>query len=113
MTLLSIFIGGGLGAVLRYLIGTLIHGHWGTFVINVTGAFCIGMAYHYCSQKTNLTWKPFIMTGLLGGFTTFSTYMLEFNTLINQSNFTQAVLYLLLSILVGCLFLRLGMIITF
>lgn len=112
MMILSIFIGGGLGAILRYLISTLIHGHWGTFVINITGAFCIGIAYQYFNQKTNLAWKPFIMTGLLGGFTTFSTYILDFNTLINQSNFTQAFLYLLTSICVGCLFFRLGMAIS-
>jgi CrcB protein len=48
------------------------------------------------------------MTGLLGGFTTFSTYLLNFSTLINENNYIEAFLYLLLSIVVGLMALVLG-----
>ena len=44
INLLSVFVGGGIGSVLRWLCSTVISSHWGTFIVNVVGAFCIGMA---------------------------------------------------------------------
>ena len=88
INLLSVFIGGGIGSVLRWMCCHLIINHWGTFVVNVLGAFFIGVAYTYFEKYTNLppATKTFIMTGLLGGFTTFSTYLLNFTTLFNQNS---------------------------
>ena len=57
----------------------------------------------------NTSLKLFVMTGLLGGFTTFSTYLLNFSTLINGNNYIEAFLYLLLSIVIGLIALMLGM----
>ena len=111
LSLLSVFIGGGIGSVLRWLCCQLITNHWGTFVVNVLGAFFIGIAYSYFEKYTDLpsATKTFVMTGLLGGFTTFSTYLLNFTTLINQSSHLEAFLYLLGSVVVGAAFLIFGM----
>ena len=111
INLLSVFIGGGIGSVLRWMCCQLIINHWGTFVVNVLGAFFIGVAYTYFEKYTNLppATKTFIMTGLLGGFTTFSTYLLNFTTLFNQNSLLEAFLYLIGSVVVGAVFLILGM----
>ena len=110
INLLSVFLGGGIGSILRWFCSTLISSHWGTFVVNVVGAFCIGMAYTYFQRHAELsaTAKTFVMTGLLGGFTTFSTYLLNFITLSNQNNYLEGFLYLTSSIIIGSVFLILG-----
>ena len=110
LNLLSVFIGGGIGSVLRWLCCTFIPSHWGTFCVNVAGAFLIGLAFAYFEKNSTLPpqIKMFAITGLLGGFTTFSTYLLNFTTLVNENNIAEAVLYLLGSVIIGCIFLLLG-----
>lgn len=110
LNIISVFVGGGLGAILRWITCSKIPYHWGTFVVNILGAFLIGALYQYIA--THSSFKPemklFLMTGLLGGFTTFSTYMLDFITLIQANHLTEAIIYLITSICVGVLFLLLG-----
>ena len=110
-SILGVFLGGGVGSVLRWLICCKITSHWGTMVVNVLGAFLIGCAYTYFQKNLvdNTDLKLFIMTGLLGGFTTFSTYLLNFSILISENNYTEAFSYLLLSIVIGLIALVLGM----
>lgn len=110
MGFLSVFLGGGLGASLRWLVTSKIHYHWGTMVVNVLGALLIGALYGYISSKTTLRpeIKLFVMTGLLGGFTTFSTCLLDFAMLCEKDNFLEAATYLLLSVVVGLLVLFAG-----
>lgn len=111
INLLSVFIGGGIGSIFRWLCCSLISSHWGTMLVNVLGAFLIGAAYSYFAKLSTLSQelKLFVMTGLLGGFTTFSTYLLNFITLANGNRLTEAFLYLIGSVLIGCLFLFAGM----
>ena len=110
-SILGVFLGGGIGSVLRWLVCCKINSHWGTMIVNILGAFLIGCAYTYFQKhlvdNTNL--KLFVITGLLGGFTTFSTYLLNFTKLIAENNYTEAFLYLLLSIIIGVIALVLGM----
>ncbi len=110
-SILGVFLGGGFGSVLRWLFCCKINSHWGTMIVNVLGAFLIDCAYNYCQKNLadNTNLKLFIMTGLLGGFTTFSTYLLNFSTLIGENNYTEAFSYLLLSIVIGLIALVLGM----
>ncbi len=110
MYLAAVFIGGGLGSVLRHLLSSRIGSHWGIMAVNVTGALLIGMAYEYFADRSALRpeYRAFVMTGLLGGFTTFSTYMLDFNTLMGNSRFYEAMSYLLGSVIAGIAFLILG-----
>lgn len=110
----GVFLGGGLGSLLRWVLCCKISTHWGVFLVNIVGAFFIGCAYEYFSKHSGF--KPeiklLIITGLLGGFTTFSTYLLDFITLINNGKYLEGASYLLLSILVGLVFLILGFKVT-
>lgn len=99
---LGVFIGGGAGSVLRWAAGRWISGHWGVFAVNVSGAFFIGLAYAwFARQPVRPEIRLFVMTGLLGGFTTFSTYLLNFAQLIGAGKTPEAFLYLFLSVLAG------------
>lgn len=109
-TLMAVFVGGGVGSILRWAVCNKLSSYWGTFTVNVIGAFLIGCAYNYFQRHLSDTSfvKLFLMTGLLGGFTTFSTYLLDFSTLLNNEQYKEAFIYLFLSIIVGFLFLILG-----
>lgn len=109
ISFLAVFSGGGIGSVLRWLCCSLIPSHWGIMFVNVAGALLIGCAYSYFA-KSNLSAeaKMFVMTGLLGGFTTFSTYLLNFITLLNENKIVEGFAYLITSVLVGSLFLLAG-----
>lgn len=108
-SLISVFIGGGLGSILRWLCCNFISSHWGTMFVNVVGAFLIGVVYSFFAKSNlNTEIKLFIMTGLLGGFTTFSTYLLNFITLLNDDKILESFAYLLISVIVGSLFLLVG-----
>ncbi len=109
ISLLSVFIGGGIGSALRWLCCSFIPSHWGTMFVNVAGAFLIGCAYSYFAKSSlSAEAKLFVMTGLLGGFTTFSTYLLNFITLLNENKIAEGFAYLLISVLLGSLFLLAG-----
>lgn len=109
MNFIGVFIGGRIGSVLRWLICCKINSHWGVFIVNIAGAFLIGCAYEYFAKAPLPAYtKTFIMTGLLGGFTTFSTYLLDFVNLLNTGRMTEGFCYLFLSVLLGSLFLISG-----
>ena len=107
---IAVFIGGGLGSLFRWLACSKIPAHYGTITVNILGAFLIGILYQYILLHTNFRseLKLMLMTGVLGGFTTFSTYLLDFVSLLNKGNHYEAFLYLLLSIIIGATFLILG-----
>lgn len=108
---LGVFIGGGMGSVLRWLVCVGVPAHWGTFTVNVAGAFFIGMAYTFFQRCTGVApeLKLFVMSGLLGGFTTFSTYLLDFARLAGQGRAREAAIYLACSVLFGTAALIAGM----
>ena len=109
--ILGVFIGGGIGSLLRYWVCGRICNHWGVMLVNVIGAFVIGMVFHYFNTRSGI--RPevqmFVMTGLLGGFTTFSTFMLDFGTLINNGRLEEAALYMGGSLIIGIVFLYVGL----
>ncbi|MEU6022664.1 CrcB family protein [Micromonospora sp. NPDC047134] len=90
MTVLAIIVGGGIGATLRYLLGlglapaTPPHFPWVTFVINMVGAFALGAVMTLlAAHKLRGPWgKPFLSTGVIGGFTTWSHLIVESDQLI-------------------------------
>lgn len=80
-----VFLGGGLGSMLRYFI-TVMSGRawgtafpWGTFLINITGSTVMGLIAGYLAFKGEASqpWRVFLMTGILGGYTTFSAFSLD------------------------------------
>ena len=106
---LSVFIGGGIGSILRHLICSKIGNHWAVMCVNLMGAMLIGIAFEYFADKAELRpeIRAFVVTGILGGFTTFSTYMLDFGNLMNNAKLIEGFCYLLgsLSLGIACLFL--------
>ena len=105
---LVVALGGGIGACLRYLIGLIPLKEpfvfpVKTLVINLLGCFVIGLVASLALKNSSLSSKLvlFVKTGLCGGFTTFSTFALETETLIKTGQSEQAVLYVALSVVAG------------
>lgn len=105
-----IFIGGGLGACLRFFISLMAYNilnssfPWGTFIINIAGSFLLGLVAAYSINKPDFidgNFKLFITTGFAGGFTTFSTFSWEFLTLLREGFYVQGLLYSVGSLLLG------------
>ena len=105
---LIVALGGGLGACARYLIGLILLKEPFSFpvktlAINLIGCFVIGLIAALAVKNTSLSPKTvlFIKTGLCGGFTTFSTFALETETLIKTGHIGLAILYIALSVILG------------
>ena len=109
LLLLAVFVGGGAGASCRYGVGRFVGERYngdfplGTYVINVSGCFALGLLASLLSTNTaNATWLLALLgTGFLGGYTTFSTYALEGVLLYLDGNHRLAVLSVLGSIVAG------------
>lgn len=106
--------GGCVGAILRYLVGLISLGTQDgfpikTFLINVLGAFVIGVVVAL-SAKGGLSprWTTFLKVGVCGGFTTFSSFALETNQLVSKGSGGIAVAYVCLSIACGVAAVVLG-----
>lgn len=105
---LCVFLGGGVGSVLRYVVGVVAKGvcasafPWHTMVINVVGSFALGLLG---AMLPRLGVSPMVQmaltVGLCGGFTTFSTFAVEGLALLRSGNITMAIAYATLSLLLG------------
>lgn len=101
MSYLIVFIGGGLGASLRHAINLLSARSlgtafpYGTFFINVTGSLVMGLIAGYLAFRTDASqsWRLFLMTGILGGYTTFSAFSLDAVLLYERGEIGLALLY--------------------
>ncbi len=112
--LLYIFLGGGFGSILRFLISNYTQKLWtintfpmGTFVVNISGCFLIGCLSAYFMKIDN-SLKYLLITGLCGGYTTFSTFSAENYSLFQNSDYGILVLYSFLSLFVGVLMVYSG-----
>lgn len=109
LKVLLIFLGGGLGASLRFAVGLAAEKflgmpHLGTFTVNIIGSFVIGLvlAYQFNSNNSlNSHLLAFLTIGLLGGFTTFSTYSYESFKLFEAKEYLHFFGYFLLSPVLG------------
>ena len=90
--------GGALGAVLRYLVGSVLAFPMGTLAVNVAGSFAIGLVWVLLAARGLQGWAPFVMTGVLGGFTTFSAFSLDALRLFERAQPGAAALYVLGSV---------------
>lgn len=105
---LFVGLGGAVGSVMRYLIGLINLGNtsafpYKTLIINVVGAFLIGIISVLAANNADISSDVilFIKVGILGGFTTFSTFALETSELMSNGKTICAVLYVILSILLS------------
>jgi len=105
-TLPLIALGGALGSVLRFLAVAAIGAPLGTAVVNVLGSFLIGALFVILDARTG--WQLFLMTGVMGGFTTFSAFSLDTLKLIQQGQVLQAAAYVLGSVALSLAAVALG-----
>ncbi|MDO6386636.1 fluoride efflux transporter CrcB [Uliginosibacterium sp. 31-12] len=96
-SILAISAGASLGAVLRWLLGTSLNALFpaippGTLLANLIGGYLIGLAVAFFGQHAGLApeWRLFVITGFLGGLTTFSTFSAEVTTLLQQGRMLMA-----------------------
>jgi CrcB protein len=106
---LLVFVGGGIGASLRHAVnmisaralGTAFP--WGTFLINISGSLVMGLIAGYLAFKGEASqpWRLFVMTGILGGYTTFSAFSLDAALLYERGEIASALFYVLGSVLLS------------
>jgi CrcB protein len=109
--ILLVGIGGGMGSIARYLCQRWFafnhpaHFPWGTFAVNITGCLLIGIFWglSFKSFSGNESWKLFLMTGICGGFTTFSAFTLEGIGLLREERLGLFFFYVIGSVTLGLL----------
>src|SRR3954469_7144764 len=109
MHYLLVFLGGGLGSTLRHIVnvatarvlGTAFPYH--TFIINITGSTVMGLIAGYLAFRGEASqpWRLFLMTGVLGGYTTFSAFSLDAALLYERGEIGLAALYVLGSVVLS------------
>jgi CrcB protein len=117
---LVVLAGAGLGGLARYVAGTWIMTKYGgrfplgTFVINVSGSFLIGVLMTLFTDRLNPhpNWRLFLVVGILGGYTTFSSFEYEAYQAVRDGARWMGMLYVTGSVLVGYLGVWLGAMLT-
>ena len=118
MLYLIVFLGAGIGGALRHGVNVWaarLFGYGfplGTLIVNVTGSFAMGLLAGYFAYRTGVSqhMKLFLTTGVLGGFTTFSTFSLDTALLIERHAYGQAAAYVVGSVLLSLLGVFAGLI---
>jgi len=100
--LLAVALGGALGSLLRYFVSSAIQTPasagfpWGIFIVNITGGFAMGVIVELSALKLQISpeLRAFLTVGILGGYTTFSTFSLESALLLQRGAYASAALYI-------------------
>jgi CrcB protein len=117
MILLMVALGGGLGAALRYVAASTIQSAawpgypWGIFIVNITGGLFMGLIVELSALKLSMSpeMRAFLTTGVLGGYTTFSTFSLDSVLLIERGAYASAAAYVVGSAVLSVLAVFAGM----
>ncbi len=114
--ILLVFLGGGFGSVLRYLIGKFLNSTengipYGTFLANILGSLLIGIILGLAAKNDSLSQNQTLLlaTGFCGGFTTFSTFAYENHVFLKSGDFMSFALYTIASFIIGFLAVFAGM----
>jgi CrcB protein len=113
---IAIIAGGGIGAATRFAFSAWIGQRWGrsfplgTLIINVSGSLLIGLLMTLMAERftENPVWRLFLVVGILGGYTTFSSFEYETGKLITDGEYLYATLNVVLSVVVGFTALKAG-----
>ena len=114
MSFILVAIGGALGSVFRYSIGILFSSFslttfpWGTLFVNITGSFIMGIVFFISKDFLSEEFKLFLSVGLLGGYTTFSTFSLDVINMLFNKDYLLSILYILVSVFLSIFFLLAG-----
>ena len=118
-SIIQVAVGGAIGAVGRYLTGVAAvrvmgHGYpWGTLTVNIIGSFLMGVLIVALMTKDGgMRIAPLLMTGMLGGFTTFSAFSLDALTIFERGQVGQAALYVIGTVVLSLLAIFLGVMIA-
>ena len=115
--LLMVAIGGALGSALRYVVASTIQSAawggypWGIFIVNITGGLAMGVIVELAALKISMSpeMRAFLTTGILGGYTTFSTFSLDSVLLIERGAYASAAVYIVGSAALSILAVFAGM----
>jgi CrcB protein len=114
--LLLVFVGGGVGSVLRFLMGKFLNSPqdgipYGTFAANIIGSLLIGIILGIAAKNDTLSSNQTLLlaTGFCGGFTTFSTFAYENHIFLKSGDFTTFAIYTIASFIIGFLAVFFGM----
>ncbi|NRB58491.1 MAG: fluoride efflux transporter CrcB [Winogradskyella sp.] len=114
--LLLVFIGGGFGSVLRFLLGKWLNNSndgipYGTFAANIIGSLLIGVILGLAAKNETLSTNQTLLlaTGFCGGFTTFSSFAYENHVFLKSGDFTSFAIYTIASFIIGFLAVFFGM----
>ncbi len=119
MNTLLIFLGAGLGGVFRYQVANAVYFFsgrqfpYGTLVVNVTGCFLMGFLFAILLERFDgmgSSLRAFLLIGLLGGYTTFSSFSIETLNLVENGNWSSAALNVLLSMVLCMIAVWVGVI---
>jgi len=116
--ILAIAIGGASGALLRFWVASWAYAQWGrgfpigTLLVNVSGSLAMGLLYVWLVERSALSpeWRAALLVGLLGAFTTFSTFSIETLNLIEGGELLKAAANVLFSVLLCLIAAWLGMV---
>lgn len=117
MQYLFVFLGAGTGGVLRFITSKLVHeflSDWllpvGTFAVNMIGCLLIGFFAHLAESHSFMTpeVRLFLLVGMLGGFTTFSTFGYDIFSLLHEGKLVWALLNAVVQVVLGVLLVYLG-----
>jgi len=109
MNYLLVFIGGGIGSVMRFGVGKLFYKYFtqfplSTLISNLAACFIFALAIYYGAKEVKDEWLgPFLLVGLCGGFSTFSTFSFENFQLYQQGSYALLFMNVLISIIPGIL----------
>jgi CrcB protein len=117
---LLVFFGGGAGALMRYVAGSAIVQRYGgrfplgTVVINITGSFLIGLLMTLLTERfqPHPNWRLLLVTGVLGGYTTFSSFEYETYQAVRGGSHWMGVINVVGSVVVGYVAVWLGALIA-
>lgn len=114
--LILVFVGGGFGSALRFLIGKWLNNSgdgipYGTFTVNIIGSLLIGVILGLATKSDSLSQSQTLLlaTGFCGGFTTFSAFAYENHIFLKAGDFTSFAIYTIASFIIGFLAVFFGM----